>query len=437
MRIAVFGLGYVGVVSASCLADQGHQIIGVDISSAKVDAIKAGRSPIVEPEVEALLAESVRSGRLTATDDWRRAVNDTDMAWLCVSTPSLPNGNIDRRHLGTVGEEIGQALRDRSDRYTVVVRSTALPGTTRDALVPRIEQHSGRRLGDGWGVCYHPEFLREGTSVQDFSTPSKIVIGASDPEAETLLASLYTGSPAPFVCCTIEVAEMVKYADNAWHALKVAFANEIGTVCKEVGLDGRRVMEIFCLDRKLNLSEKYLRPGFAFGGSCLPKDLRALAYEGRRLDLTLPLVEAVLPSNQRHLERALRLIADAGSRNVGLLGLSFKPDTDDLRESPFVELAEQLIGKGFRLRVFDPHVNMAMVAGANRQYIDTRIPHIASLLVNGLDELLAESEVVVIGHLEPGQREAFRARLGRRTVVDLAGTLADTRPDGTYRGICW
>jgi GDP-mannose 6-dehydrogenase len=316
----------------------------------------------------------------------------------------------------------------------VVVRSTALPGTTRTLLVPVIESASGRALGDGWGVCYHPEFLREGSSVRDFSAPSLSVAGASDRVSADLLASLYTTAP---VRCSVEEAEMVKYAANAWHGMKVAFANEIGAVSRATGLDGRRVMDLFCLDRQLNLSEAYLRPAFAFGGSCLPKDIRGLTAEAHRLGLDLPLLAAVLRSNARHIDRALQLIARTGAGRIGLAGLSFKPGTDDLRESPLVELAVRLIHQGVQLRVYDPRVDPTRLAGANQEYLESRLPGASLVMVDSLGELVKDAGLVVIGHLDSSRRETLGGLLGERAVVDLEGFFQDGRAAGDYQGICW
>lgn len=437
MDIAVFGLGYVGVVSAACLAEAGHCVVGVDINDAKVDGVNRGESPIVEPEVAALLSRAVADGRLRATSDARDAIRRTEMAWVCVSTPSRPNGSLDRGFLVKVSEEIGEALAERTTRYTVVIRSTALPGTTRDLIVPTLERASGKRAAHDFGVCYHPEFLREGSSVADFRNPPKIVIGSTDSQTEQAVGAIYAGMDAPLINCPLEIAELVKYADNAWHAVKVTFANEIGTISKRVGVDGRTVMDIFCRDRKLNLSEKYLRPGFAFGGSCLPKDLRALAYEGRRLDLELPLLGAVLSSNQKHIERALDMIVQHGSRRVAVLGLTFKPGTDDLRESPLVDLAERLIGKGFDLRIFDPHLNLSFLIGSNRRYIEARIPHIAQLLVERGEDAVDRGGTVVLGYHDPSFTPVLSRLAADQAVIDLAGLDPDVPRTGAYDGICW
>jgi GDP-mannose 6-dehydrogenase len=440
MNIAVFGLGYVGVVSSACLAQRGHRVVGVDVSPLKVDLINAGRSPIVEEGLDDLVSGARTSGRLRATADWQDAVASTDMAWVCVSTPSLPNGNIDRHFLGTVCEQIGAAVVARDTHYTIVVRSTTLPGTTRDLLIPTLERASGKRVGEELGVCYHPEFLREGTSIKDFHAPPKIVIGASDAVSEEQLAALYADYDAPVIRTTMDVAEMVKYSDNAWHAVKVGFANEIGALCKELAIDGRSVMQIFCRDTKLNLSDKYLMPGFAFGGSCLPKDMRALTYEGKRRDLELPLLSSVLPSNQRHIERAITLITDQGRRHVGMLGLSFKAGTDDLRESPYVEIAERLIGKGYELRIYDPYVQPAMVTGRNREFIEAKIPHLSRLMVDSSEELVAWADTVVVGHREPAYADLLsrgRGTTNGRAVIDLAGLSADWYGEQGYHGVCW
>jgi len=440
MNIAVFGLGYVGVVSAACLAQRGHRVVGVDVNRLKVDLVNDGRSPILEDGLDDLVQSARTSGRLRATGDWDDAVDSTDMAWVCVSTPSLPNGNIDRQYISAVCEQIGTAIRSRERRYHVVVRSTILPGTTAGMLIPILERSSGKRSGEDFGVTYHPEFLREGTSVKDFHAPSKIVIGASDLTSEEQLVALYADYDAPLVRTTMDISEMVKYSDNAWHALKVGFANEIGSLCKELAIDGRSVMQIFCRDTKLNLSEKYLTPGFAFGGSCLPKDVRALAYEGRRHDLELPILSSLLPSNQRHIERGLTLIIDQGNRRVGMLGLSFKVGTDDLRESPFVEIAERLIGKGHELRIYDPFVKLSMVTGANREYIQAKIPHISRLMVDSAEELVTWAETVVVGHREAAYTNLLTTRRdGASTpaVVDLAGLAPEWRQETGYHGVCW
>jgi len=439
MKIAVFGLGYVGTVSAACLARDGHQVIGVDVNPQKVEMIASGRTPIIEPGLAALVQNGVQEGRLSATESAAEAVATTDLALICVSTPSKPNGDLNDGYLAKVAEEIGDCLRGQDRRYTVVVRSTALPGTMRDRVIPRLEKHAGGKAGADFGVCYHPEFLREGSAIYDYDEPPKIVIGADDEASRDALELIYQGQKAERLNTSIEEAELLKYVDNCWHALKVAFGNEFGRICHALDIDGRRIMSMFAQDTKLNISSKYLRPAYAFGGSCLPKDLRAVNYLGRnRLDLSLPILESIIPSNQVHVEAGYELVVEAGNRRVGMVGLSFKPETDDLRESPLVTLAERLIGKGYQLRIYDPSVNLAKLVGANRNYIEQTIPHIAELLVPSLDDLLSHAETLVIGHAaDVGERLTEKGG-EQRTIVDLAGLFWDRQSDDQdYRGIGW
>lgn len=437
MRIAVFGLGYVGTVSGACLADGGSVVVGVDINADKVERINRGQSPIIEAGLEELILAGIESGRLRATTDWRDAVRSTDMAWLCVSTPSGPDGNVDTQYLERVCQQIGSALADLDRRYTVVVRSTALPGTTEEILIPILEEHSGKRAGADFAVCYHPEFLREGKAVEDFREPPKIVVGAAREEEAALLVELYRSFEAPFVFTSLRTAEMVKYTDNLWHALKVGFANEVGAISRDLSIDGREVMDIFCQDRKLNISDKYLRPAFAFGGSCLPKDVRALVHRTRRMSLDLPILNAVLPSNASHVDRAFRIVTESGDRRVGMMGLSFKPGTDDLRESPLVEMAERLIGKGYDLRIYDHNVNLSRLMGTNLEYIERHIPHIAGLMVADPAELVRHARTIVVGNDDARHREALAMISDGQVVVDLVG-IEELQANGSrYHGICW
>lgn len=439
MKIAVFGLGYVGTVSAACLARDGHDVIGVDINTQKVQMINDGRTPIIEPGLAALVQAGVQGGKLSATSDAAKAVAATELALICVSTPSRPNGDLDDSYLAKVAEEIGGCLAAIGRRYTVVVRSTALPGTMATRVIPILEQQTAGKAGVDFGVCYHPEFLREGSAIEDYDQPPKIVIGAEDDASQKALERVYQGQAAQRLHTSIEEAELLKYVDNCWHALKVAFGNEFGRICHALDVDGRRIMSMFAQDTKLNISPKYLQPGYAFGGSCLPKDLRAIAYLARnRLDLKLPVLDAIMPSNEIHTEAGYELVVQAGHREVGLVGLSFKPETDDLRESPLVTLAERLIGKGYQLRIYDPSVNLAKLVGANRSYIEQAIPHIAELLVPSLDDLLDHAKTVVIGH-RADVAERLASGVGEeRTIVDLVGLLWDQRTDDQhYRGIGW
>ena len=437
MRISIFGLGYVGAVSAGCLAQEGHHIIGVDPYQPKVDLINQGKTPVIEKDIGEIIAAAVKQGKLRATIDAHEAVTHSDISLICVGTPSQMNGSLDLKYVRNVCEQIGTVLKDKADFHVVVARSTMLPGSMRSVVIPALEEASGKRAGRDFGVCNNPEFLREGTSVWDFYNPPKTVIGETDSRGGDLLASLYEKMDAPMIRTDVETAEMVKYTDNVWHALKVGFANEIGNICKSVGIDGHKVMDIFCQDTKLNLSPYYMKPGFAFGGSCLPKDVRALSYKARSLDLDVPIINAIMPSNERQIERGLKMIMEKGSKKVGVLGFSFKAGTDDLRESPLVEVIERLLGKGYDVKLYDRNVNIASLVGANRDYILNHVPHISRLMEDSIDKVLAHAEIVVIGN---GAAE-FRAVPERlregQVLVDLV-RISDARStEGKYDGICW
>lgn len=419
MEISVFGLGYVGCVSAACLAADGHTVVGVDVNKAKVDQITAGQCPIVEPQLDVFIAENARAGRLSATDNAQLAVRQTSISFVCIQTPSSTNGSLDLKYVVRVAEEIGEALRTKDAFHIVVFRSTMLPGTMERVVVPALVKHSGKQPGKDFGVVYHPEFLREGSAIADYRNPPRTVIGSIDERSAKQIASLYEGIDAPMVHTDLRTAELVKYADNAFHALKVAFGNEIGAICRQAGVNSHEAMRIFCLDTKLNLSSVYLRPGYAFGGSCLPKDLRALTYLARSLDVGVPVLEATLASNVEHKKRALNLVMEQGKRPIGLLGLSFKAGTDDLRESPTVELVEQLIGKGHQVCIYDPDVALTRLMGSNKAYIDRELPHIASLLVTDLPTLFERSEVIVLTKKSPEYMQALARLRPDQTVVDL------------------
>lgn len=401
MRISVFGLGYVGTVSAGCFASDGHEVIGVDPVSTKVDLINRGLSPIIETDIGEIIAATAREGRLRATRDSAEAILNTDLSFVCVGTPSQSNGNLDLRYIRRICEQVGQALTAKAARHTVVIRSTILPGTMRKVVISTLEEFSGKRAGIDFGVCYNPEFLREGTAVKDFRRPPKTVLGELEQSSGDLLAVLYERLDAPLIRTDLGSAEMIKYVDNSWHALKIGFANEIGNLCDALGVDAEAVMKIFCQDKKLNISAAYLKPGFAFGGSCLPKDLRALSYQAKMQDLQLPILNSVLPSNEIQIGRGLRLVVEAGNARVGVLGFSFKAGTDDLRESPVIELIERLIGKGYDLRIYDRNVNIAALVGANRDFILNRIPHISRLMAASIDAVLDHSQTIVIGNYDP------------------------------------
>ncbi|WP_320174109.1 UDP-glucose/GDP-mannose dehydrogenase family protein [Maridesulfovibrio sp.] len=437
MKVSVFGLGYVGTVSAGCLAKEGHEVIGVDPNQVKVDLINSGQTPIIEDHIGDILQQAVQDGSLKASTSAEEAVFSSEISLVCVGTPSQFNGSLDLSYVRRVCEDIGAILKDKEDFHVVVIRSTVLPGSMRALVIPALETASGKVAGVDFGVCNNPEFLREGTSVHDFYNPPKTVIGESDSKSGDVLASLYANIDAPLIRTEMEVSEMVKYADNNWHAVKVAFANEIGSICKEVGIDSHKVMDIFCKDTKLNISSYYMKPGFAFGGSCLPKDVRALTYKANQLGLDLPLLNNVLRSNRRHIERGVSMIMGKGNRKVGFLGFSFKAGTDDLRESPLVEVIEQLIGKGFELRLYDRNVNAAKLLGANRDYIMNRIPHISKLMVSDIESVLDFAETIVVGNNSAEFKDLQSKIRPGQVVVDLVRVDEPSSENEHIDGICW
>jgi GDP-mannose 6-dehydrogenase len=437
LKISVFGMGYVGAVASGCLAKDGHHVIGVDPVCTKVDLINAGKSPVIEKDIESIISQSVAEGELRATSDVADAVESSALSMICVGTPSQPNGNLELKYVRKVCEEIGAAVRNKSDFHTVVIRSTMLPGSMRAVVIPTLEEHSGKKAGQDFGVCNNPEFLREGTAVYDYYHPPKTVIGEIDQRSGDVLAGLYSNLDAPLIRTDVDTAELVKYTDNAWHALKVGFANEIGNISKSLGIDGHAVMNIFCQDTKLNLSSYYMKPGFAFGGSCLPKDVRALTYKSRSLDLDLPILNSIMPSNQKQVERGLEMIMSKGSKRVGILGFSFKAGTDDLRESPLVEVIERLIGKGYDVRLYDRNVRIASLVGANKDYILNHIPHISQLMVDSVQDVLDHAEVVVIGNGAEEFKEVPASIRAGQIVVDLVRIVDQPSVEGRYDGICW
>jgi GDP-mannose 6-dehydrogenase len=438
MHISVFGLGYVGSVSAACFASQGHDVIGVDVNPIKVDLIARGRTPVVEEKIGELIAEVVRAGSLRATTNVAEAIAATDVSLICVGTPSAPNGSLSTGYLERVATEIGGELAQRDRRHTVVFRSTMLPGTCQNLLVPILERSSGLCAGLDFGVVVNPEFLREGTSVRDFFDPPKTVIGEYDRASGDIVAGLYDGLPGEVFRVSIPVAEMTKYADNSFHALKIGFANELGAICQALGLDSHEVMDVFLSDTKLNVSPAYLRPGFAFGGSCLPKDLRGLVYAARRADVSVPILGHILSSNDTQIRRAVDAVIATGARKIGLFGLSFKGGTDDLRESPLVELAERLIGKGYDLRIYDANVTVSRLLGANQEYIERMLPHLGELLSSSVDEVMEHAEVCVVGSRDADVMAALETAEDRY-ILDLV-RLPDAqarREKPGYSGIGW
>ena len=442
MKIAVFGLGYVGVVSAACLVRDGHEVLGVDPNAAKVSFLRQGKSPIVEPGLDELIAAATAGGQLAAGSDPAAAVARCDVLMVCVGTPGQPNGSLDLSYVRRVVQQIGEQLAGAAAYKVVVIRSTLLPGSMQSVVIPTLEESARRKAGQDFGVCINPEFLREGSAIYDYDHPPKTVIGASDERAAAVVRELYSTLNAPLLHTDLRTAEMIKYIDNSWHALKVTFANEVGRLCKAMGIDGRLAMRMFCQDTKLNISTTYLRPGFAFGGSCLPKDVRALTYQGRLLDVDTPVLSSILASNQLHIAHALGMIRATGRRRVGLLGLSFKEGTDDLRESPIVTLAELLIGKGYELLVYDRNVRLASLVGANRDYILNHIPHIGRLMVDRPEQLIEQSEVLVVASADREFASLLEKLPLGKSVIDLVGAWS-TDPSarsahlGAYEGIAW
>jgi GDP-mannose 6-dehydrogenase len=437
--ISVFGLGYVGSVVAACFAHKGNRVLGVDVNPLKVEMLNTGRSPIIEAQMDEMVAEAHRAGRLSATQRTAHAVAETDISFVCVGTPSLPNGKLDLSHIASVCREIGEGLRSKSGFHWVVIRSTTLPGSTRSVAIPALESASGKRVGEEVAIIYNPEFMREGSAVADFLEPPFTVLGVEDSQHAAPLRDLYHWVTTPVFETSLAAAEMIKYASNAFHALKVGFANEIGTLAKRMGVDSETVTRIFLSDTRLNISPTYLSPGFAFGGSCLPKDLKALNYKARELDLKLPLIESILPSNDHHIDRAVDWVLQTKKMRVGMLGLSFKAGTDDLRESPQVKLVKRLLGEGRRIKIWDPEVSLGKLTGANRHYIEEVIPHIGSLLCSSLQEVVDASDVVVIGN-RAAKKEKLQPFLRTdHLVFDLVNLEKDRRPDARafYEGICW
>jgi GDP-mannose 6-dehydrogenase len=437
LKISVFGLGYVGTISAGCLAEDGHEVLGVDPVSTKVDLVNRGQCPIIEAEIADIIAAMSGAGRLRATSCALDAVVATDLSFVCVGTPSQPNGNLDLRYIRRICEQIGAAIPQKPTRHIIVIRSTILPGSMRDIVIPILEASSGKKAGVDFGVCSNPEFLREGSAVRDFRSPPKTVIGTLDELSADTLASLYKNIDAPLIKTDLETAEMIKYVDNSWHALKIGFANEIGNLCKSLDIDAHQVMKIFTQDRKLNISPAYLRPGFAFGGSCLPKDLRAINYCAKAHDLRLPILSSILPSNEVQIARGLQMITDKGNKRIGILGFSFKEGTDDLRESPMIEVIEHLIGKGFDLRIYDKNVKMASLVGANRDFILNHIPHISKLMVGDVDGVLGHAQIVVIGNNDPEFRSVPKLLNPDQFLVDFVRVIEGRSANGKYDGFSW
>ncbi len=437
MRISIFGLGYVGAVSYGCLAGQGHDVIGVDVDAHKLGLLQKGISPVVEDGMPELIEAAMRSGRARVTSDAAEGVANSEISFVCVGTPSRRNGAHDLTALRSVCEQIGSAISKKKTDHVTVIRSTVAPGTTEDILIPILEEASGKRLGSGLHVCFQPEFLREGVSIKDFENPPMTIAGGVGFGVDTL-RTLSQDLPCEFIATSIRTAEMVKFCCNAFHAVKVVFANEVGRLCHGLEMDGREVMSLLCQDTHLNISPAYLRPGFAFGGSCLPKDLRALINMSRDVAVELPLLASVLPSNETQIAHALDIVLRTKRRRIGMIGVSFKGGTDDLRESPLLELAERLIGKGMDVRIYDPEVNLSRIRGSNRAFVEESIPHIASIMTDDVAQLVRSCDVIVVGARDAAAESCLRAHPdASRTLVDLVGMTGVSETMGQYHGICW
>ena len=438
MKISVFGLGYVGAVSCACLPELGHDVIGVDVNPQKVGMIAAGQSTVVEEGINELIETAVAQGRLRATVDLEDAVMNSEVSLISVATPSNPDFSPDLRAVDGVIASIGAGLQRKAGAHTVVLRSTVPPGTTESRLLPILERAAGRRVGDRLSMVFNPEFLREGSSVRDFHQPPQTIVGSFDEAGYATMQQLYAGLPGAFVRATPAVAEAVKYLCNVFHALKIVFANEAGSVLKAYGLDGAAVMKIFCQDTQLNISSAYMRPGFAFGGSCLPKEVKGFLTLARDRHVQIPALGGLLDSNEAHLARAYDLIARDGRRRVALFGLAFKPGTDDLRDSPLVALAERLLGKGFEIAIFDRFVKLSRLLGKNKEFIEREIPHLERLLLEDAEAVLKGAEVIVVGHADAQALRLIAAHARGRRIVDLAGYAELRTVEGAeYEGICW
>lgn len=438
MSISIFGLGYVGSVSAACLANKGYYVIGVDSNPMKVDRVQAGKAVIIEPELAELTAKVVASGHLRATHDIDAAIAGSSLSYICVGTPSQKNHSLDLQYVERICEDIGRALKTKHDYHIVACRSTMLPGSIRNVVIPILEKYSEKVEGRDFSVCINPEFMKEGTAIHDFHCPPKNVVGTSDQRVRDVLSQInHVCTDMPTIFLEIEEAELLKYVNNIWHALKVGFANEIGNVCKSLNIDSHLVMDVFCQDTKLNISSHYLKPGFAFGGSCLPKDLRAFLHKSQKLNLNLPIIGSVLHSNKSHIDTALNMVIEQGNKKIGVLGFCFKAHTDDLRESPIIELIERLIGKGYELTLFDKNVSESKLYGANRDYLLNHIPHISDLMVDSIDELLARSQTIIIGNSAPEFAEVLDKVNPGQIIIDLVRIRPNVPKSEQYLGICW
>ena len=438
MNISIFGLGYVGAVSLACLARDGHNVIGVDIDPSKLDLIKSGQSPIIEEGMPELVAKVAIDGNVEVTTDTASAIQNSDISFVCVGTPSQNNGSQNLNAIERISEQLGEAIKNKDQFHTIVIRSTVVPGTVEKLIGPTIEKFSGKKNGQDFGLCFQPEFLREGSSIKDYDNPPLTVIGGGDERSIQRLRELFGHLPADFVTTSVRSAEMLKTCCNVFHALKITFANEIGRLCQGLEVDSREVMDLICRDHQLNISKAYLKPGFAFGGSCLPKDTRALLYLAKHEDISLPMLAGLMPSNELHVEHAIDVVLNSGKKSVGMIGLSFKSGTDDLRESPLVAMAERFIGKGLDLKIFDPEVNVARLVGANRRYIEETIPHISSLMKDTCQEVIEKSDVIVVGlNDKPLLAQLHEYATENHLILDLVDVPNPEKLSGNYVGVCW
>lgn len=437
MNISIFGLGYVGTVMAACLSKYGHNITGIEINRKKVELINNGQSPIIEPGINNILKEASKKRKLSATPDATDAIKKTDLSFICVGTPSNKNGSLNLDYVFLVAKQIGQALKIKDSHHSIVIRSTVLPGTVeKSALI--IGDISGKELGKDFDVASNPEFMREGTSVYDFENPPFTVVGASSKRLEELLKKIYKFIDSPFYSVKIKEAELLKYACNSFHAMKVTFANEIGAICKNLGIDSHVVMKIFSKDTKLNISSYYLKPGFAFGGSCLPKDVRAMIFQAKSNDLSIPLLDSLIPSNDEHIKRVVDWVIQQGKKNIGVLGLSFKAGTDDVRESPVIIVIETLIGKGYKISIYDHNVNLSKLIGANKEYLEQKIPHILLHMQSSIEEVLKKADIILIANNSDEFKEALKKLKPGQIVLDLVRITDEwDKLKGSYDGICW
>ena len=436
MKISIVGLGYVGAVCSACFANEGHEVIGMDIDEVKVELINKGKAPIVEKDLEDYISRNVNEGRLRATTDLKEAIDNSDITIISVGTPSKPNGDIDLKYIKEAAKAIGEKLKAKDAFHIVSMRSTVLPGTGKNVVIPIIEEISGKKAGVDFGYVSNPEFLREGTAIWDFYNPPKTVVGATDEKSYKTFKELYSFLNAPYFEVEIEVAEMIKYADNSWHATKVTFANEIGMICKKLGIDSHKVMDVFCADTKLNISTYYLKPGFAFGGSCLPKDVRAITYKAKSLDEHTPLLNSLMPSNEYQIKRIYNeFIKPLKNRKIAILGISFKPNTDDLRESPVLELAEMLIGKGYKVSIYDPNVLKAKEDGANKSLLENELWHINERLDDNLDKVIEENDIILIGN-GSSEFKDIPQKYTDKYIIDLM-RVTNQPSKNNYIGIAW